>query len=88
MAEVCIATNFILIKLAELCFMGIISMFGVFFFPQSECLNEPSRMILKRSGSCDGREHTLLSRPLKQCIDSVVNVHLAPYTRGSLRLAG
>lgn len=47
-----IATNFILIKLGKLQFMGIRGMFQmqVFFF-QSACLNEPCGMILKRSRS-------------------------------------
>lgn len=85
MVKVCIATNFILIKLAKLCFMGIISMFGTWsFFPLEWAF---FRMILKRSRSCDGREHTLLSQPLKQCRESVVNAHLVPYTCGSLRAA-
>lgn len=45
----------------------------------------PSRMILKRSGSCDGGYHTLLSRPLQQCIEAVaLNVHLVRYTLDGL----
>lgn len=45
-------------------------------------------MILKRSGSCDATELSLLSKPLKQYIEeSVVSDHLVQYTCGSLRLA-
>lgn len=42
-------------------------------------------MILKRSGSCDGGYHTLLSRPPQQCIEAAaLNVHLVRYTSDGL----
>lgn len=42
-------------------------------------------MIHKRSGSCDGGYHTLLSRPLQQRIEAAaLNVHLVRYTLDGL----
>lgn len=66
--------------------MGIISLFGISdFFPES--LEWALCMMLRRSGSCDVREHTSLSQPLKQCREAaVVDVHLVRYTYGSVRL--
>lgn len=80
MAGVLIVTDFILITLSELCFTGIIS---------GALKKTPPRMILRRSGSCDGREHTLLSQRPERRVEAaaVVSVHLVGYTHGSLGLA-
>lgn len=87
MLKVCIVTDFILIKAqASYASWELLACFKYRFLPG--CMNKPPRMILRRSGSCDGREHTLLSKPLKRCMEAaVVNVHLVRYTYGSLKLA-